>query len=191
MVTKAKKRERRAQRHAAAANRIATRRTKEKEQAQSQTALLSDERELKKDLPLIAEAVKQQWPVPVGEKAKVLVDRLVGIAEKKVVMVPCGEGIAPSEAIADANSIKAIALLQSMSKQNHAEAQKQNAAPAVGAQTTINVGVQVDAAGSDDRRSRVAAIAQRYGAGEVLFIDKPGQSAGNHQRSIGTDSGNQ
>ncbi len=174
MVTKAKKRERRARRGAAAANRVATRRTREKEESAKTTELLTSESELKKDMPLIQTAVKHRWPV-APEKAQVLVDRLVGIAEKTVVMVPCGEGIAPSESVADTNSIKAIALLQAMTKQNHAEEQKQNTGPSVGPQTTINVGVSVDAAGIDERRSRVAAIAERFRAGGVLLVDQSGQ----------------
>ena len=172
MVSKAKKRERRAQRGAAAASRIAKRRTREKERSSEATTLLTDESELKKDLPLIATAVKQRWPV-ASEKCQVLVDRLFNIAEKTVVMVPCGEGIAPSEAIADANSMKAIALLQSMTKQNHAEEQKHNGGSAGnGTQTTINVmGVHVDA-GLDERRRRTLAIAERFGTGRILLADQ-------------------
>ena len=173
MVTKAKKRERRAQRHAAAANRIATRRTREKEQAGKTTELLTDDNSLPQDMALVATAVKNRWPVQ-EDKAAILVDRLMDIAKKTKVAIPCGEGVFESEAVADVNAIKAIDLMKKMTEQNTRE---NKVAPAVGApQTTINVGVSVDAAtGADERRRRTLAIAERFRSGGVLFVDSTRQ----------------
>ena len=169
MVTKAKKRERRAQRNAAASKRVGQKFTKIAEARKNSTDLLSDESDLNADLAMVNAAVVNQWPV-MAEKASVIVDRLIGIVEKKTVAIPCGEGVFESESEADKNAMKASDLLFKMANHN-------NKKPSAG--TTINVGVNVDAS-TDERRNRTLAIAQRFGAGRVLFDASAGAGASNN-----------
>ena len=170
MVTKAKKRERRAQRNAAAANRIGEKFTKIAEARRDSTDLLSNESEVRADIALVENAVVNQWPVQAA-KAAVIVDRLIGIVEKKTVSIPCGEGVFESESEADKNAMKASDLLFKMANSN-------NKKPAAG--TTINVGVNVDAS-TDERRNRTLAIAQRFGAGKVLRDTSTGSSGSDNK----------
>lgn len=174
MVSKARKRERQEQRHAAAANRVGEKYTKLAEQKKRSTDLLSNEDDLGSDLAMVNRAVVNEWPV-MAEKAGVIVDRLIGIVEKKTVTIPCGEGVFESESEADKNAMKASDLLFKMANQN-------NKKPATG--TTINVGVNVDAS-TDERRNRTLAIAERFGASGVLSDSATGGSADDS----GTDSG--
>lgn len=157
MVTKAKKRERREQRHVAAANRVGRKHAKQAESKKGSTDLLSNESAIQADIALVANAVVNQWPVK-ADKAAVIVERLIGIVEKKTVTIPCGEGVFESESEADKNAMKASDLLFKMANAN-------NKKPSAG--TTINVGVNVDAS-TDERRNRTLAIARRFGASGVL-----------------------
>jgi hypothetical protein len=166
MVTKAKKRERRAQRNAAASTRVSEKFTKIAEARKHSTDLLSDESDMSSDLAMVNAAVVNQWPVQAA-KAAVIVERLIGIVEKKTVTIPCGEGVFESESEADKNAMKASDLLFKMANSN-------NKKPSAG--TTINVGVNVDAS-TDDRRNRTLAIAERFGASRVLSDSSGGSSA--------------
>ena len=92
MVTKAKKRERRAQRNAAASTRVSEKFTKIAEARKHSTDLLSDESDMSSDLAMVNAAVVNQLPVQAA-KAAVIVERLIGIVEKKTVTIPCGDGV--------------------------------------------------------------------------------------------------
>lgn len=166
MASKARKKFRAAERHDARQERK-KRAAAAKPLGYQGGALLADVSELKQDATLITQAVTEIWPVKPSQAA-VIVDRLMGIVEKKTVTVPCGESVFESEAVADANATKAAALMKSL-----VDANKRHSGNQKPAQTTINVGVNVDNR-IDERRSRTLAIAQRFGTGRVLLEDSTG-----------------
>ena len=115
------------------------------------------------DIALIHESVIEDWPV-TRDIMQTSVDRLDEIQRKKTVDIPCGDGIFPSAAVADANAMKAGALLKSMVDANLRRRQASNPQKP---QTTINVGVNVDNR-IDEKRSATLAIAERIRAGRIL-----------------------
>lgn len=120
--------------------------------------LLCDDDAIPGDMRMIRKAVTESWPVN-RDIMQDSVSRLNEIQNKKTVLVPCGEGTFPSEAVADANAIKAAALLKSMVDANTKAKQAEKPKP----QTTINVGVNVDNRSTDERGHRLTQIAQRLG----------------------------
>ena len=128
------------------------------------TAILLDDKATKADVALVSRAVRERWP-GLQEKAESVVSRLMGIVQKEAVLVPIGDGIGPSEGEADRNATAAARVLASMMAQQQRDEHAKNGAG--GRQTTINVGVNVDAR-IDEQRDRTLAIAQRFRAGSVL-----------------------
>jgi hypothetical protein len=162
MATKAKKRKRRDTRHKARQERL-------KESAAAtpydgpDVEILGTPASIPADMTLIQAAVAEDWPV-TRDIMQTSVDRLDEIQRKKTVDIPCGDGVFSSEAVADANAMKASALLKSMVDAN---ARRKQAANPQKPQTTINVGVNVDNR-IDEKRSATLAIAERIRAGRVL-----------------------
>ena len=161
MATKARKKFRSETRHAA-------RQERKKKTAAAMPPivhdgeLLANAENMNQDTRLISEAVQNEWPV-IPEQQKTIVTRLVGITEKTTVQIPCGEGVFDSEATADANAIRAAALLKAMIDSNKKRGEQKQG-------TTINVGVSVDNR-TDERRDRALAIAERFRNGRVLVSD--------------------
>lgn len=168
MVTKARKRERRAQRNAAAARRVADKRTAQAESPKSPvtTELLTRPEDFACDARMIEQATEDEWPVERSVK-EIIVQRMLGIVQKTVVMVPCGDGVAPSEAVADKNSIAAGALIEKFVSSNRKAKSKPGGS---GPQTTVNVGVQIDANRIDERRRQTLAVIERVRAGRGSVI---------------------
>jgi hypothetical protein len=128
--------------------------------------LLCDPERLPQDMAMIQTAVVEDWPVN-ADHMREGVERLAEIVKKKTVTIPCGEGVFESEAVADANAMKATAILKSMVD---AKVRRKQAANPQNPQTTINVGVNVDNR-TDERRDRALAIAERFRNGRVLVSD--------------------
>ena len=125
-------------------------------------AVLANPTESKQDCLLVQQAVKQRWPIDAA-KAVIVVNRLMGIVETTEVMCPTADGgIGPDQAKAAANSIAASRVLTAMVSQN----QRDEAAEKPKQGMTVNVGVAVNG-GSDDRRTRTLAIAERIRANRI------------------------
>ncbi|MFN9295361.1 MAG: hypothetical protein ACK6EB_45380, partial [Planctomyces sp.] len=111
---------------------------------------------------LVTQAIQQRWPIG-ADKAAAVVDRLMGIIQTTEVMEPTVDGgIGPNQGKADANAVAASRVLTAMVAQNQRD--EQAARPKQG--MTVNVGVAVNG-GTDDRRTRTLAIAERIRAGRV------------------------
>ncbi len=124
--------------------------------------VLANPTESKQDCLLVQQAVKQRWPIDT-RKAEIVVNRLMGIVETTEVMCPTADGgIGPDQAKAAANSIAASRVLTAMVAQN----QRDEAAEKPKQGMTVNVGVAVNG-GSDDRRNRTLAIAERIRANRI------------------------
>lgn len=162
MATKARKKFRSEERHTA-------RQERKKKTAAAKpfngpaVALLCDPERLPQDMAMIQAAVAEDWPVSVDHMREG-VERLAEIVKKKTVQIPCGEGVFDSEAVADANAMKATAILKSMVD---AKARRKAAANPQSPQTTTNIQVNVDNR-TDERRNLTLAIADRVRAGRIL-----------------------
>lgn len=130
------------------------------------TEILQVDSEIKKDLGIISRGVRERWPGLI-EKGTAVVDRLASIIEKTVVIVPIGEGVGPSEDAADKNSIAASRVYVAMMAQNQKDEIEHERKSQPAAQTTINVGVNVDNR-NDERRNQTLAIAERIRARRIL-----------------------
>ena len=122
---------------------------------QGELTVLGDPHREKSDLNLIRKAVRLRWSVP-DEKRPAVVGRLLKIMERESVDVPCGEGVFPSTYHADANAIKAAAVLRGMEQDNQRDDHHADDLKKPG--TTVNVGVQVNTM-TDDDRIRIAVEA--------------------------------
>jgi hypothetical protein len=126
------------------------------------SAILVDATEVRQDCRLVTQAVQQRWPIG-PDKAAVVVSRLMGIIQTTEVMAPTADGgIGPDQGKADANAVAASRVLTAMAAQNQRD--EQASKPKHG--MTVNVGVAVNG-GSDDRRTRTLAIAERIRAERV------------------------
>jgi hypothetical protein len=125
-------------------------------------AVLVEPSEVRRDCSLVTQAIQQRWPIG-ADKAAAVVDRLMGIIQTTEVMEPTVDGgIGPNQGKADANAVAASRVLTAMVAQNQRD--EQAARPKQG--MTVNVGVAVNG-GTDDRRTRTLAIAERIRAGRV------------------------
>lgn len=115
------------------------------------TELLSDSGHTRSDLRMLEMALRKGWAIK-DEWLEGMPKVVVNIALK-------GN---------NREKLAAIKLLLQMKEQND---RPQPVTP----QTTINVGVNVDAAGADERRRRTLAIAERIRNGGVLRINQSGQ----------------
>ena len=166
MASKAKKKQRSEARHTARQERRkATAAANPVVRVQGE-GFLCEPSEIPADLRMLERAVIDEFPV-TAEMMRTSVDRLEEIKSKKTFTVPCGEGVFESEAVAAGLSLKAIEIQNRMIESN-IKRRAQAAKPAQ--QTTINVGVNVDAR-TDERRNRTLAIAERIRAGRVLVTD--------------------
>ena len=165
MVTKAVKQRRKRERMAEYERERGQRRTaavEVKKLRGTDVAVLASPTESRQDCLLVQQAVKQRWPIDAA-KAAIVVNRLMGIVETTEVMCPTADGgIGPDQAKAAANSIAASRVLTAMVSQN----QRDEAADKPKQGMTVNVGVAVNG-GSDERRTRTLAIAERIRAERV------------------------
>lgn len=108
-------------------------------------SVFSDPHRIESDLNMLRRSVRAEWPVPEAIRPA-LIQRLINIAEKVGVNVRVDDegNMVTLDAPADANAIKAIALLNMMTAQD-ASTRMEIAKMIRGGEkgTTVNVGVQV------------------------------------------------
>jgi hypothetical protein len=119
--------------------------------------LLDNSYDVTRDARMIARAVRNGWNI---EKKQPIVERLHEIVEKRSVQVPAGKDgeLTDSEGLADKNSIAAAKVLVQMNGQDQADDHLIKG-------KTIHHDHSVTVV---DQRSRLAAIAQRFGVDSVF-----------------------
>ena len=109
------------------------------------SGLLKDPKEIAKDLSMIRGLVQRgrRWPKLSYTKRSDLYRRLLDVAKKKHVTVPCGEGTFDSESEADKNAMKAIQILGMLEGQVQKDEHKQLDVKNPSGGINLNVGVSV------------------------------------------------
>lgn len=69
---------------------------------------------------MISRAIRERWPVPDGMKRRTL-HRLAKVIRKTAVMVNTKDGPVPVDGPADANAVRAAAVLVAMTGQNQTD----------------------------------------------------------------------
>ncbi len=170
MVSKARKRQRAAERHAARQRRKRQESEAASGQQTRETELLTDEKSYSQDMSLIKTSV-EKWGGPGDDVMCKVSTRLVEILEKKTVSTVNAKGeVVEDEATADVNAIKSGATLLAIKKAYQEPRNKPFHQPQPN--QTVNIGVNV-VNSSDERRNRTLAIADRVRTGGVLLIDSP------------------
>lgn len=128
--------------------------------------LLDNPKSVASDLALVKKA--SRWDRRNGDWKPVVIDRMVGLVEKKGVQRLTKDGdLVIDEELADKHSIAAsrvlIAIEAQQQKDEHLEARLNTQKPQQQPQTTVNVGVSIGNQ-MDDRRSRTRALIERAGA---------------------------
>lgn len=72
------------------------------------------------DARLVERAVRDGWDIS-PEMRKAIKARLLSIVKKKTVDIPCGEGVFPSESVADSNAIAASRVAATINAQDQAD----------------------------------------------------------------------
>lgn len=130
---------------------------------------------VRKDARLAERAIREEWGIdPTMREA--IKERLLAIVKKKSVDIPCGEGVFPSESVADSNAIAAARVAATINAQDQADEHHLDNLNKPAAGTTVNVGVQVG--GTSDASIALfyvesgipekmpPALLERYRAGE-------------------------
>ena len=169
MASKAKKRQRSEARHAARQERKKATAAANPVQRVQGEGFLCEPSTMAADMTLMKQAVIEEFPIS-AEMMKTSVDRLEEIKAKKTFLIPCGEGVFESEAVAASMALKAIEIQNKMIESN---IKRRNQPSKQTGQTTINVGVSVDNR-VDERRNQLIALGERFRSGSVLVTNTTG-----------------
>lgn len=74
----------------------------------------------RRDARLVERAIREGWGV-APEMREAIKERLLAIVKKKTVDIPCGEGVFPSESVADSNAIAAARVAATINAQDQAD----------------------------------------------------------------------